>query len=193
MIRKIAPHFQHRLFLTATPHNGYTGIVHVAAGAARRSTVFTQHPPDDKQLSQVMVRRLKTDLVDKDGKPLYPKRNLQALSVPFTTDERAIHKLLDSYCKSREKTCRDAGAPGTKFVNSFSRSDFSLRLLRSLRPWRSTSPRSRAAKCNQKPDAMADRILRKAILKAEEDYADDGQVEAAQAEAVEEARSAARR
>ena len=34
---------------------------------------------------------------------------------------------------------------------------------------------------------MSDRILRKAILKAEEDYADDGQVEAAQTEAVEEA------
>ena len=34
---------------------------------------------------------------------------------------------------------------------------------------------------------MADRILRKAIQKAEEDYADDGQVEAAQNEAVEEA------
>jgi hypothetical protein len=40
---------------------------------------------------------------------------------------------------------------------------------------------------------MSDRILRKAILKGEEDYADDGQVEAAQAEAIEEAtkRSAA--
>jgi hypothetical protein len=34
---------------------------------------------------------------------------------------------------------------------------------------------------------MTDRILRKAIAKAEEDYADDSQVEAAQAEAVEEA------
>ena len=25
--------------------------------------------PDEKQLSQVMIRRLKTDLVDKDGNP----------------------------------------------------------------------------------------------------------------------------
>jgi hypothetical protein len=42
-------------------------------------------------------------------------------------------------------------------------------------------------KVQHKPDAMTDRILRKAILKAEEDYADDGQVEAAYSEAVEEA------
>ena len=38
---------------------------------------------------------------------------------------------------------------------------------------------------------MSDRILRKAILKTEEDYADDGQVEAAQSEAVEEATTVA--
>ena len=42
-------------------------------------------------------------------------------------------------------------------------------------------------KSGAKPDAMTDRILRKAILKAEEEYADDGQAEAAQTEAVEEA------
>ena len=34
---------------------------------------------------------------------------------------------------------------------------------------------------------MSDRILRKAMLRAEEDYADDGQVEAGSIEAVEEA------
>jgi hypothetical protein len=36
-------------------------------------------------------------------------------------------------------------------------------------------------------DAMADRILRKAILRVEEDYANDQEVENAQSEAVEEA------
>ena len=29
--------------------------------------------PDEKVLSQVMIRRLKTDIVDKDGNPRYPK------------------------------------------------------------------------------------------------------------------------
>ena len=143
--------------------------------------------PDDKQLSQVMIRRLKTDLVDKDGKPLYPKRNLQALSVPFTADERAIHKVLDSYCKSRETTCQNTGASGTNFVNGL----LKKRLFSSPAAFASTLERHfttlTSGKVQQKPDAMAERILRKAILKAEEDYADDGQVEAAQTEAVEEA------
>ncbi|KAA1054431.1 DISARM system SNF2-like helicase DrmD [Azospirillum argentinense] len=186
-VRQIAPHFQHRLFLTATPHNGYTesftSLLELLDDQRFSRTIL----PDDKQLSQVMIRRLKTDLVDKDGKPLYPKRNLQALSIPFTADERAVHKLLDSYCKSREATCRGSGAMGTKFVNGLLRK----RLFSSPAAFASTLEKHFATltsgKVRAKPDTMTDRILRKAILKAEEDYADDGQVEEAQSEAVEEA------
>lgn len=186
-VRKITPHFQHRLFLTATPHNGYTESFTSLLELLDDQRFSRNILPDDKQLSQVMIRRLKTDLVDKDGKPLYPKRTLQALSVPFTADERAIHKVLDSYCKSRERTSENTGASGTTFVNSL----LKKRLFSSPAAFASTLEKHfgtlTSGKVQRKPDAMADRILRKAILKAEEDYADDGQVEAAQIEAVEEA------
>jgi superfamily II DNA or RNA helicase len=185
-VRKIAPHFQHRLFLTATPHNGYTESFTSLLELLDDQRFSRNILPDDKQLSQVMIRRLKSSLVDKDGKALYPKRNLQALSVPFTADERAIHKVLDSYCRSREKSCRDAGAPGTSFVNGL----LKKRLFSSPAAFASTLERHFAtltSKTAQKPNAMADRILRKAILKAEEDYANDEQAETAQNEAVEEA------
>lgn len=186
-IRKIAPHFQHRLFLTATPHNGYTESFTSLLELLDDQRFSRNILPDDKQISQVMIRRLKTDLVDKDGNPLYPKRNLQALSVPFTADERAMHKLLDTYCKSRERTCQNAGASGTTFVNGL----LKKRLFSSPAAFASTLERDfttlTSGKVQPKPDAMTDRILRKAIQKAEEDYADDGQVEAAQTEAVEEA------
>lgn len=187
LIRKIAPHFQHRLFLTATPHNGYTESFTSLLELLDDQRFSRNILPDDKQLSQVMIRRLKTDLVDKDGKPLYPKRNLQALTVLFTTEERAIHKLLDSYCKSRERTCQNTGATGTKFVNGL----LKKRLFSSPAAFASTLEKHfgtlTEGGTQRKPDAMTARILRKAILKAEEDYADDGQVETAQAEAVEEA------
>jgi superfamily II DNA or RNA helicase len=186
-IRKIAPHFQHRLFLTATPHNGYTESFTSLLELLDDQRFSRNILPDDKQLSQVMIRRLKSALVDKDGNPIYPKRNLQALSVPFTADERAIHKVLDSYCKSREKTCQNAGASGTSFVNGL----LKKRLFSSPAAFASTLEKHyntlTGGKTQQLPDAMADRILRKAILKAEEDYADDGQAESAQNEAVEEA------
>lgn len=186
-IRQIAPHFQHRLFLTATPHNGYTESFTSLLELLDDQRFSRNILPDDKQLSQVMIRRLKTDLVDKDGKPLYPKRNLQALSIPFTTDEREIYKTLDTYCASREKTSRDSGAAGTRFVNTL----LKKRLFSSPAAFASTLEKHYATLTSGKTkpvnDGMNDRILRKAILKAEEDYADDGQVEAAQTEAVEEA------
>lgn len=187
LVRKIAPHFQHRLFLTATPHNGYTESFTSLLELLDDQRFSRNILPDDKQLSQVMIRRLKTDLVNKDGKPLYPKRNLQALGVPFTVDERAIHKILDSYCKSRERTCENTGATGTKFVNSL----LKKRLFSSPAAFAATLEKHFATltigRTRTKPDTMTTRILHKAILKAEEDYADDAQVEAAQAEAVEEA------
>jgi superfamily II DNA or RNA helicase len=187
LIRKIAPHFEHRLFLTATPHNGYTESFTSLLELLDDQRFSRNILPDEKQRSQVMIRRLKTDLVDKDGKPIYPKRNLQALSVPFTAEERAIHKVLEAYCSSREKTCRNTGATGTKFVNSL----LKKRLFSSPAAFSSTLEKHfgtlTSGKTQPKPDAMTDRILRKAILKAEEDYADDRQVEAAYTEAVEEA------
>ena len=186
-IRKIAPHFQHRLFLTATPHNGYTESFTSLLELLDDQRFSRNILPDDKQLSQVMIRRLKTDLVDKDGKPIYPKRNLQALPCPSLPTSVRYTRLLDAYCKSREKTCQNAGATGTKFVNGL----LKKRFFSSPAAFASTLEKHfstlTSGKVQRKPDAMTDRILRKAILKAEEDYADDGQVEAAQTEAVEEA------
>ncbi|MDC2993043.1 DISARM system SNF2-like helicase DrmD [bacterium] len=187
LIRTISPHFQNRLFLTATPHNGntvsFTSLLELLDDQRFSRNIL----PDEKQLSQVMIRRLKTDLVDSEGKPIYPKRNLKTLSVPFTAEERAIHRTLDAYCRSREETCRDTGSTGTKFVNGL----LKKRLFSSPASFASTLEKHfktlTTEKVATKPDVLADRILRKAILKAEEDYADDAQVEVAQSEAIEEA------
>lgn len=187
LIRTISPHFQHRLFLTATPHNGYTQSFTSLLELLDDQRFSRNILPDEKQLSQVMIRRLKTDLLDDDGKPIYPTRNLQTLSIPYTNDERDIHRKLNEYCESREKTCRGEGAMGTKFINSL----LKKRLFSSPAAFASTLEKHHATLTTGKPIAkaspMAERILRKALQKADEDYADDAQVEAAQTEAVEEA------
>lgn len=71
-IRSIGPHFQHRLFLTATPHNGYTESFTSLLELLDDQRFARNILPDEKRLSQVMIRRLKSDLVDADGNPLYP-------------------------------------------------------------------------------------------------------------------------
>ena len=187
LIRTISPHFEHRLFLTATPHNGnrhsFTYLLELLDDQRFSRNIL----PDERQLSQVMIRRLKSDLVDSHGNPIYPSRSLRVLPVPFTGDERAIHRKLATYCLSREKTTKDSGALGTKFVNSL----LKKRLFSSPASFASTLEKHVetliSGKVAEPRDPLEHRILRKAMLKAEEDYANDADFEAAQIEAVEEA------
>lgn len=186
-VRAIGPHFQHRLFLTATPHNGYTESFTSLLELLDDQRFARNILPDEKRLSQVMIRRLKSDLVDAQGNPLYARRSLQALEVPYTAEEREIHRKLDDYCASREQ---DAGEAGNGFGTAFVSRLLKKRLLSSPAAFASTIEKHVASLSearSAKQDTMTERILYKAIQKADEDYADDRAVESAQAEAVEEA------
>lgn len=187
-IRTITPHFQHRLFLTATPHNGYTESFTSLLELLDDQRFARNILPDEKLLGQVMIRRLKSDLVDVEGKPLYAQRKLQPLSTKYTAEERAIHKTLNEYCESREQGAEATGNTfGTSFVNQL----LKKRLFSSPAAFASTLEKHIASLANgsqsKEKDLMADRILRKAIQRADEDYANDEDVENAQSEAVEEA------
>jgi superfamily II DNA or RNA helicase len=187
-VRLISPHFQHRLFLTATPHNGYTESFTSLLELLDDQRFARNILPDDKQLSQVMIRRLKSDLVDAEGKPLYAQRKLQALAVQYTPEERDVHQKLNDYCASRERDAETGGSSfGTTFVNQL----LKKRLFSSPSAFASTLEKHVATLSEggrRKPkDVLTERILRKAILRADEDYANDQSVEAAQTEAVEEA------
>ncbi|TNC79477.1 MAG: helicase [Oleiphilus sp.] len=187
-IRSISQHFQHRLFLTATPHNGYTESFTSLLELLDDQRFARNILPDEKQLSQVMIRRLKSDLVDADGNPLYPQRKLQALLAQYSAQEKAMHQKLNDYCASREQAAEKTGSSfGTSFVNQL----LKKRLFSSPAAFASTLEKHLASltsgdQLKDKGD-MAERILRKAILRTEEDYADDQEVENAQSEAVEEA------
>jgi superfamily II DNA or RNA helicase len=190
IIREIAPHFQHKLFLTATPHNGYTESFTSLLEILDDQRFSRNILPDEKQLQKVMIRRLKTDLVDDQGEPLYPKRKLQALEVNYTELERNMHKKLDQYAQSREESNAEAkNAMATKFVNGLLRK----RLFSSPASFASTLEKhiSTVTKATgpKQTTAIEERILRKAMLKAEEDYANDQDFEIAQEEAIEEASS----
>lgn len=187
-IRAISPHFQHRLFLTATPHNGYTESFTSLLELLDDQRFARNVLPDEKQLSQVMIRRLKSDLVDAEGKSLYAQRSLQMLEVLYTDEEREIHRTLNDYCISRDQSADKGGSPfGTSFINQL----LKKRLFSSPAAFASTLEKHFSSLSEiTKPkvlDPMANRILRKAILKVDEDYANDQEVENAQAEAVEEA------
>lgn len=188
LIRTIAPHFQHHLFLTATPHNGYTESFTSLLELLDDQRFARNIIPEEKQLSQVMIRRLKSEITDKDGQLIYAQRKLEALPVNYTAKEREIHRKLQEFCASRE-TVDEAlgGVTGASFVNQLLRK----RLFSSPAAFASTLEKHTATlesggSVKARTD-LSERILLKAIQRAEEDYANDGDVEVAQQEAVEEA------
>ena len=188
LIRTIAPHFQHHLFLTATPHNGYTESFTSLLELLDDQRFARNIMPDEKQLAQVMIRRLKSEITDKDGQLIYAPRKLEALGVDYTAKEREIHHKLQAFCASREVADAElGGVTGVAFINQL----LKKRLFSSPAAFASTLAKHIATLENgavrKDRGSLTDRILLKAIQRAEEDYANDADVETAQQEAVEEA------
>lgn len=185
LVRFLAPHFQHKLFLTATPHNGYTESFTALLELLDDQRFARNVMPNETQLARVMVRRLKSDLVDAEGRPIYPKRRLEPLPIHYTDEERRLRRLLDEYIVRREANDRDQSTVG-HFVYQLLRK----RLSSSPAALAATLERHAATLEGRKdqespPDRLDDRILRRAIARTEEDYADDEERERAEVEATE--------
>lgn len=109
VVQWLAPHFEHHLFLTATPHNGYvnsfTSLLETLDPQRFARGVY----PDKEQLRSTMVRRLKSEIVDADGKPVFPSRDLHRLDIRYTEGERELHEALQAYTKARQ-SAGDGGA-----------------------------------------------------------------------------------
>jgi len=178
LIRAVAPHFEHRLFLSATPHNGYqesfTSLLELLDDQRFARSVM----PNARQLQRIMVRRLKTDLVDAEGNPIYPKRKLEPLEIEYSEEERGIHGLLREYTESRARSVKGTRHEyGTEFVHKL----LKKRLFSSPAAFATTLAKHRESLARgprrEGGKALEERILHKAILRAEEDWADDRRLE----------------
>lgn len=186
LVRALVAHFSHHLFLTATPHNGYqasfTSLLELLDDQRFARSVL----PDEQQLNRVMVRRLKSDITDPDGKPIFPARKLETLEVAYTDEERQIHALLQRYITDRSRT---VGAGTYAFGTDFAHKLLKKRLFSSPLAFATTLAKHlqtlSQVRTPKNADPMEDHVLRKAILRAEEDQADDSALEEAQQEAVE--------
>src|SRR5678815_4458106 len=61
-IRDLSPRFEHRLFLSATPHNGHSNSFSALLEILDPQRFCRGVPVKQKMLDEVMVRRLKDDL-----------------------------------------------------------------------------------------------------------------------------------
>jgi len=186
LIRMLAPHFSNRLFLSATPHNGYqesfTSLLELLDDQRFAKTVM----PDEKQLQRVMVRRLKQDIVDAEGKPVFPIRQLEGLEVDYSEEEQNAHKLLKYYIEDRSKSVKGTQSEfGSDFVHKL----LKKRLFSSPLAFANTLAKHRQSLgkkgIKSTKNIIDERILRKAILISEELQANDENLEVVQHEAVE--------
>lgn len=103
LIRKLAPHFTHRLFLSATPHNGYPASFTALLEILDDQRFARGMTPDKASVKQTVVRRLKRDIVNPDGTPRFIERQASALPVAYPDSEREVHQLLTQFAQLRRK------------------------------------------------------------------------------------------
>ncbi len=103
-IRDISPRFEHRLFLSATPHNGHSNSFSALLEIldpqrfCRGVRVLKTH------LNEVLIRRLKSDIRELEGG--FPRRNVIPTvidNLPPDAPELVLPKMLNDYRLEREK------------------------------------------------------------------------------------------
>ncbi len=105
-VRDLAHRFEHRLFLSATPHNGHSNsfstLLELLDPYRFTRGVKVTRPKTD--LAPVMVRRLKEDIRELRGG--FPRRNVRRIEIdglPDDAPELQLSRLLDEYRTAREQ------------------------------------------------------------------------------------------
>ena len=131
MLRTISPHFEHKLFLTATPHNGHTrcfsGLLEQLDPV--RFTQTSEFTDDERRrVEEVVVRRLKREINELDdaaGRPRrFGDRHLEPVPLYLGRAERALslamadfRKAVKTIIRHKKKTEQVAGSFAIEVLN----------------------------------------------------------------------------
>jgi superfamily II DNA or RNA helicase len=107
-VRDLAPRFEHRLFLSATPHNGHSNSFSALLEILDPQRFCRGVSVTPKHRDEVIVRRIKEDIREIQGG--FPKRNVVQVSItglPPDAAELKLSRLLDEYRQTREERLRN--------------------------------------------------------------------------------------
>jgi ERCC4-related helicase len=188
-IRTLAPHFEHKLFLTATPHNGYpesfTALLELLDNQRFARGTPTGSPQFDRQLKAIMVRRLKSELEKNwDGSPRFAKRSVEPLEVAYPEREKSIHASLREYTALRAKRADDNAE---RFATEFVLKTLKKRLFSSPAAFAITlaqHERSLSTAKKRTSSKPSYGILQRQIDRVDEEYSVDEEAEEATNDAV---------
>lgn len=170
-IRTLGPHFEHKLFLSATPHNGYRESFAALLELLDSQRFARAVTPDRAQLEAVMVRRMKSELERRwDGSRRFAEREVKHIEVPYTEEEQQAHRALKGYAELRMK---QAAADGERMATEFVLKLLKKRLFSSPAAF-STTLEKHVATMGGKKSAAA---VAREISDFSDDYADDEEYE----------------
>jgi len=107
MLRLLAPQFEHRLFLSATPHNGhtrcFTGLLEIL-DPVRFSQTNELKPAEKERIQQIVMRRLKREINARTNPPKFCTRKPpKALLLQMSPAEAELGKAFDEFRKAVKK------------------------------------------------------------------------------------------
>ncbi|WP_243738757.1 SNF2-related protein, partial [Aquabacterium commune] len=136
MLRLLTPWFEHRLFLTATPHNGHTrcfsGLLEQLDPVRfTRTPAFTEK--ERAMIGDVLIRRLKSEIntQDKDAgrPPRFATRNLKPMPLYMMRAEKDLAVAVRAFCAALKRQI--LAAPEVRSVLNFAIEVLRKRLLSS--------------------------------------------------------------
>ena len=182
-MRRLAPHFEHRLFLTATPHNGYAESFQALLEMLDPNRFTKGVAPSDRERQTVMVRRLKSHLrtMLPDGAERFPKRRIAAIDVTFPPEERELFELLDSYATLRMGS---ASTPAERTASRFIALLLKKRLLSSPAAFKHTLDQHIRTLNSASHRRTTERVMEEAAAALEDDADDTAEVSGQEQEAL---------
>ncbi|GIV84230.1 MAG: hypothetical protein KatS3mg052_1237 [Candidatus Roseilinea sp.] len=129
-VKALARKTDHLLFLTATPHRGrkdtfrrllllldedlFQKDEHVADRVreqaapygASETEDFENERPISKARNRFFLRRLKEEMVDWDGQPLFKPRHTKTIGYDLTPEEKTLYDEVTSYVRSKRKEAK---------------------------------------------------------------------------------------
>lgn len=101
MLRFLGPQFEHKIFLSATPHNGhtrcFTGLLEIL-DPLRFSQTDELKPVERSRIEQVVIRRLKREINQRTSPPRFcSRRPPQGIQLELAPEEIALHTAFNNF------------------------------------------------------------------------------------------------
>ncbi len=119
-VRRLAERFEHRLFLSATPHNGHSNSFSSLLELLDPQRFTRGVPVEPHDLDLVMVRRLKSDLVKLDVAQ-FPDRKVTPIIIdglPPDAPDLVLSDMLAQYREGSEVGLKGTSLAQTRFLFS---------------------------------------------------------------------------